>query len=510
MVSQQPSVFNKRGCGMRTDAEEKILIKAIDAFKRRLIVVSPQFKILAANCQANGMLYSDIVGKYCHEVFYDRSSPCENCAVEASLEKGAPVLMPKPEIAVALNEMPCYFAYPIYSGKNIEAFVSMDFDLPTRGGLEERLHRTSAFLRNLILSSVDGVIAADKKGNILIFNEVAAKVFGYTEDEALNKLKIRDIYPNNDELEVMRKLRSEDYGGKGKLKSYQVNVLNKDGEAIPISLNAAIIYEEGREVATIGFFHDLREELRMKDELGKTQIQLLQAEKMSSLGKLAAGVAHQLNNPLGGITLFAKLILEEYDLEEGAKEDLRRILKDAKRCRDTVKELLEFTRQTRHLMQPYDVNKSISRTLFLLENQVLLQNIEIEKDLDSSLPSVQADTQQLNHLFMNIILNAVQAMEGKGKLAVKSYRLPDGNKIRIEISDTGQGIPEEILPHIFEPFFTTKEEGEGTGLGLSLVYNIVENHGGNIKARSNPGEGTTFIIELPVTRKANGGDESEE
>jgi signal transduction histidine kinase len=248
----------------------------------------------------------------------------------------------------------------------------------------------------------------------------------------------------------------------------------------------------------------------MKDELEKTQIQLLQAEKMSSLGKLAAGVAHQLNNPLGGITLFAKLILEEYDLEEGAKEDLRRILKDAKRCRDTVKELLEFTRQTRHLMRPYDVNKSISRTLFLLENQVLLQNIDIEKDLDSALPSVLADTQQLNHLFMNIILNAVQAMEGKGKLAVKSYRLPDGNKIRIEISDTGQGIPEEILPHIFEPFFTTKEEGEGTGLGLSLGYNIVENHGGNIKARSNPGEGTTFIIELPVTRKTNLGDESEE
>ena len=111
---------------------------------------------------------------------------------------------------------------------------------------------------------------------------------------------------------------------------------------------------------------------------------------------------------------------------------------------------------------------------------------------------------------MNIILNAVQAMEGKGKLAVKSYLLPDGNKIRIEISDTGRGIPEEILPHIFEPFFTTKEEGEGTGLGLSLAYNILENHGGNIRARNNPGEGTTFIIELPVTRKANGGDESEE
>ena len=505
------SAGSKKGDGMRTDVEEKILIKAIDAFKRRLIVVSPEFKILASNFQDDDAQLTDIIGKLCYKVFYDRSSPCDNCAVDTAIVMGRPALRLKPENTLGINEMPCYYAYPIFSGKDIEAFVSMDFDLPTRvSGLEEKFKRTNAFLRNLILNAVDGVIAADKRGNILIFNEVASEVFGYTEEEALKKLKIWDIYPDNNELEVMRKLRSEDYGGKGKLKSYQVNVVNKDSEPVPISLNASIIYEEGQEVATIGFFHDLREQLQMKDELEKTQIQLLQAEKMSSLGKLAAGVAHQLNNPLGGITLFAKLILEEYDLEEGAKEDLRRILKDAKRCRDTVKELLEFTRQTRHLMRPYDVNKSISRTLFLLENQVILQNIDIEKDLDSSLPSVQADAQQLNHLFMNIILNAVQAMEGRGKLAVKSCRLPDGNKIRIEISDTGQGIPEEILPHIFEPFFTTKEEGEGTGLGLSLVYNIVENHGGNIKARSNPGEGTTFIIELPVTKKANLGDESEE
>jgi two-component system NtrC family sensor kinase len=228
---------------------------------------------------------------------------------------------------------------------------------------------------------------------------------------------------------------------------------------------------------------------------------------MSSLGKLAAGVAHQLNNPLGGITLFAKLILEEYDLPDGAAEDLQRILKDAKRCRDTVKELLEFTRQTRHFMRPHDVNQALSRTLFLLENQALLHNIAIEKDLDASLPFVPADIQQLNHLFMNIILNAVQAMEGKGKLIVQSYLLENSQRVCIKISDTGPGIPADILPHIFEPFFTTKEEGEGTGLGLSLAYNIVEKHSGTIKAESRPEEGTTFIIELPVTTKSHGGDD---
>ena len=493
---------------MDKDTEKEYLLKAIDSFKRRFIVVSPDFKILAANCRLNGANDSKVVGKRCYEVFYERPSPCENCAVKESIEKRKPTLMPKPENTLDIDEMPCYFAYPIYSGDEIEAFVSMDFDLPTRGGLEEKLQRSNALLRNLIFSAVDGVIASDKKGKIFIFNDAATNVFGYTVDEALNHINVRDIYPGNNAYEVMRNLRSDDYGGKGKLQSYQVDIISKGGEIIPIFLNASIIYENGQEIATIGFFHDLREELRMKEELDKTQLQLLQAEKMSSLGKLAAGVAHQLNNPLGGITLFAKLIMEEYDLEKGAKEDLDRIIRDAKRCRDTVKELLEFTRQTRHLMRPHDINQALNRTLFLLESQTLFHNINIIKDLDASLPLVLMDIQQLYHLFMNIILNAVQAMEGKGVLTLKSFLVPDSNQVFIEISDTGPGIPEENLPQIFEPFFTTKDEGKGTGLGLSLAYRIVQNHGGHIRAESSPGKGTTFTIELPIGSKHDEGDES--
>jgi len=494
------------GRAMNKNIETEYLLKAIGAFKRRFIVVSPEFKILAANCRPDGLTEAEIIGKCCHELFYNRPSPCQNCAVRETIKDGKPTLMPKPEDTLDMDEMPCYYAYPIYSGDDIEAFVSMDFDIPTRGGLEEKLQRTNAFLRNLIFSAVDGVIASDKKGKILIFNEAATKVFGYTIDEALNSVNVREIYPGKNAFEVMQNLRSEDYGGKGKLRSYQADVISKDGVIIPISLNAAIVYENGQEAATIGFFHDLREQLRMKEELEKTQLQLLQSEKMASLGKLAAGVAHQLNNPLGGITLFAKLIMEEYDLEDGAKEDLNRILKDANRCRDTVRELLEFTRQTRHLMRPNDVNRALTRTLFLLESQTLFQNIDIEKDLDASLPPVYADIQQLNHLFMNIILNAAQAMEGKGKLTIKSHQLSDADRVCIEISDTGSGIPEDILPHIFEPFFTTKEEGKGTGLGLSLAYRIVENHGGHIKAESKPDEGTKFLIELPLAGKDLEGD----
>lgn len=400
--------------------------------------------------------------------------------------------------------------YPSLFGENRFGYedtkytmVIIDSQDASLESLEERLRRSNNFLKNLLHSSVDGVIAADKKGKILIFNDAASEISGYSEEEALSSLNIRDVYPDDGAYKIMEKLRNDQYGGPGKLKSYQIEVLHKDGTLIPISLNAAIIYEGEKETATMGFFHDLREALRMKKELEKTQVQLLQSEKMASLGKLAAGVAHQLNNPLGGITLFARLMMEEYDLEEGARKDLNRILKDAERCRDTVKELLEFARQTRHEMRPLDINRALVRTLFLLENQTLFQNITVIRELSSDIPTVRGDTQQVNHMFMNIILNAAQAMGGRGTLTVATRLSEDGNNVAIEISDTGPGIPEEILPHIFEPFFTTKEEGEGTGIGLSLVYGIVESHEGKIHAANSTPCGTRFIIELPISTAEN-------
>jgi two-component system NtrC family sensor kinase len=492
---------------MRSEAESEYLLKAADGFTRRLIVISPEFKILAANDGPNPE--NPIAGRLCYQVFYDRAKPCLHCAVEKAKETGRPALQTSPGEYTDPGKMPCYYAYPIYKDGEIEAFVSLDFDIISRGEIEGKLQSSRNLLRNLLLSSVDGVIAADKKGRILIFNDMAAELFGYSVEEAMERLDIRDIYPDQKELEVMKALRSEDYGGKGKLRSYEVEVLHKSGQVLPINLNASIVYDGEKEVATIGYFHDLRNIKRMKEELEKTQLQLLQSEKMASLGRLAAGVAHQLNNPLSGITLYTRLTMEEYTLEEGAKKDLTRVLEDAERCRDTVKELLEFARQTKYSRRPQDINRAITRTLFLLENQTLFQNIDVERYLDPELPLVHSDIQQMNHLFMNIILNAAQAMEGKGDLKVKTGYLPENDIVRIEISDTGPGIPEEILSHIFDPFFTTKQEGEGTGLGLSLVYGIVKNQGGTVRAENLPEGGAVFIIDLPVTPKENGGTESE-
>ena len=327
-------------------------------------------------------------------------------------------------------------------------------------------------------------------------------MLGYDRKEDFLKIDIaNDLYVRPEDRKKFRKMIQEN----GKVTDYEVNFKRKDKTLIPILLTGHARYDgEGNIVGYEGINVDQSQRKKIEQELKKTQLQLLQAEKMTSLGKLAAGVAHQLNNPLGGIILYTKLILEDYDLEEPVREDLLRILKDAQRCRDTVKELLEFTRQTRQLMRPHNINEAISRTLFLLENQTLFHNIEINKELEASLPLILADVQQLYHLLMNIILNAAEAMEGHGTLSVRSYCLLKKNRVVIEISDTGPGIAEKDLPHLFEPFFTTKEEGKGTGLGLSLVYGIVENHGGTITARNKPDVGVTFTIEFPI--HADSGD----
>jgi PAS domain S-box-containing protein len=490
---------------MRTGTEQEILLKAIDAFRNKLVVVSPDYRILAWRCHRDAPSEGDGVGQLCYQILHARSEPCGHCAVKTALETRKPAWSPRNEDLLSDEAVPCHYAYPIFSGDEIEAVVSMEMEMPTRSQIEEKLQRSNAFLRNLITSAVDGVMAADKKGKVIIYNDTAEEIFGYGVQEALATLDIRAIYPDGLEREVMRQLRSEAHGGRGKLRSYLVDVLHRDGTRIPINLNAAIVYEGDREVATIGFFHDMRETLHMNKVLEKVQVQLMQSEKMASLGKLAAGVAHQLNNPLGGVTLYTRLVLEDYELPAGARDDLGRVLRDAERCRETVKELLEFTRQTRHLMQPHDINRAISRTIFLLKSQPLFQNITIETHIDGNLPPVHSDIQQINHLFMNLILNAAQAMGGCGRLVIRTSRGPEAaDRVLIEISDSGPGIAADVLPHIFEPFFTTKPEGEGTGLGLSMVYGIVENHGGQIKATSTPGEGATFVIQLPITQQPDG------
>ncbi len=480
-----------------SEKEKEYLLAVVNSIPRELMVISPDFIIMAANKFAKDIYGEDIVGKKCYEIYYGMDKPCPKCKIIQILE-GEENREEKSEFSnFYLEEKVTLF--PIVGVDCEHCMVKLDFDITEMDRLEKKLHLSNTFLHNLILSSVDAVIAADKKGRIFIFNDAASKILGYKREEALTSVDIRDLYPGNGAKEVMKKLRSKDFGGPGKLKSHKVKLLTKDGELVPVELNASIIYENGVEVATLGFFRDLRETLKMERELEETRMQLYQSSKMAAMGNLAAGVAHQLNNPLSGIILFSELLLEE-DIDDHIKEDLLRILENAKRCKDTVKELLEFSRQSDNKTFFVDINKVINRTLFLLEKHPLFKSIKVVRDFENNLPEIKCDLQQLNHVFMNIIWNAAQAMEGEGVLTIKTRMVPEKNMIRILFCDTGPGIPEDILPYIFDPFFSTKKQGDGVGLGLSIAYRIIEGHGGKILAYNLEDGGACFEVLLYVSK----------
>jgi two-component system NtrC family sensor kinase len=236
------------------------------------------------------------------------------------------------------------------------------------------------------------------------------------------------------------------------------------------------------------------------EELVTVQNQMAQSEKLASIGRLAAGVAHEINNPLGGILAFSSLALEECGENDPVRQNLEVVVKQTIRCRETVKGLLDFARQSTAAASPTEINPVIEKTLSLLQNQSIFQNIKTVLRLKEDLPQVLIDPGQLQQVVVNIALNAVDAMEETGTLTVETGVATSSEEVMIRISDTGKGIPDEILPLIFEPFFTTKKVGHGTGLGLSIVHGIVTRAGGKIEVASSS-RGATFTIRLPIARE---------
>ncbi len=372
-------------------------------------------------------------------------------------------------------------------------------DITERKRMTTEIGQTNEFLTKLIASSVDGIIAADMKGNIIIFNKAAEELLGYEAEEVMGKVNIVDLYPPGEAKEVMRRLRDKEHGEVGKFTPQRVTLVNKSGEPIPIQLSASLVYDEqGKELFSVGFFTDLRPRIEMEKQLEETHLQLVSSEKMASLGKLAAGIAHEINNPMGGILIYSSLLMEALEGEDSRRQDLEKIVHEATRCKEIVKSLLEFSRQTEPKMEPTDINKAITDDLFFLENQALFHNIEIVKNLPPELPRVRGNAGQLKQVFMNIIVNAAEAMHGTGTLTITTGLSGDEKEIWIDFGDTGEGILQENLSKIFDPFFTTKEVGKGTGLGLSTSYGIIDGHGGRIAVKSRVGKGTTFRIELPA------------
>ena len=381
-------------------------------------------------------------------------------------------------------------------GKNKSTFFFLR-DITRLAEVEEQLRERNAFLNSLIESSVDGIIAASMKGNIILFNKGAQELLGYTESEAFNQLHTTKLYVEGTAGEIMRKMRSEEYGGKGKCLKHRVIGYNKVGEQIPISISGGIIYDdEGNEIASFGIFTDLRQVEQMQENLKQKQMELIQSEKMASLGRLAAGVAHEINNPLSGVLIFASLVKEEMGEASPLLTDMDRIIQETNRCKTIVRELLDFSRQDESSCDVVDINHIINDGIHLIRNQAVFHNVKLVLDLEENLPVISASGMRLSQVFLNLYFNAAEAMAGDGKLFITTKSLKDQKKIRVTVADSGHGIPDHIKSQIFEPFFTTKEFGKGTGLGLSVSYGILQECGATIEVESKTGEGTAFIMEF--------------
>jgi two-component system NtrC family sensor kinase len=255
--------------------------------------------------------------------------------------------------------------------------------------------------------------------------------------------------------------------------------------------------------------HTLEEKVRERTaELVSVQARMVQSEKLASIGRLAAGVAHGINNPLGGILSLTMLALEDMPADHPLRTDLDTIVKQTLRCRDIVKGLLEFSRQSETQADVTDVTSVIDSTLALLERQPIFQNIRVVRSLQPNLPPVLIDPGQLQEIIVNIVLNGVDAMEEHGGLTVEAAADEAAGEIVIRITDTGKGIPPDVMPFLFEPFFTTKKVGQGTGLGLAIVHGVVTRAGGRVEATSSPGA-TTFTIRLPAAERGGSNGPSE-
>ncbi len=479
-----------------------------DSLSFPTLILTPDKTITAANKKTldkYGCREEDLIGKKCNQVFCKSEEPCPDvcCPVARVLaeRKGASGIqqITGPDGEGVYEDRVCS---PILNDKGDVGYVMLSLRDVTRTELLDlELRKTNEFLENIIASSVSAIVVADMKGVILLMNESARKLFGYTDKMAVGKSIAEYLYTPGGARSVMKKLRIPDYGGVGKLYTTGMTIIHSSGEEIPVEMNASIIYQDGREIATMGIYTDLRPKIEIEKKLKEAErIKLMQSNKMASLGQLAAGVAHEINNPLSGILIDASLIMEELEGDSPIRKDIQDIIDDTNRCKEIVKNLLVYSRQTEFKKEIFNINDVIEQTFSLLRGHALLQNITVSKEFSSPMVLCKGDRNQLIQVFTNLIVNAAHAMDGKGDLTIRTSRNKPKGETYIEISDTGCGISEEDLPRIFDHFFTTKEEGKGTGLGLGAVKGIIEEHGGTIKVKYTCFEGTTFLIVLPLVK----------
>ena len=376
----------------------------------------------------------------------------------------------------------------------------------------DEYERLKEFSENIVESISVGILAADLDDRVESWNSRMEELTGVSRELALGRA-LDELFPNTlvDRLHSLREESGIHHIDKFVMRQWGAHTTNGHGAAQPVQLNGAVSVREStfniavaplvsRDMERIGrlvIFDDTTD----RSELER---RLVQADKLSSIGLLAAGVAHEVNTPLAVISTYAQMLTKQLQDDEQKSRMLDKIARQTFRASEIVNSLLNFSRTTSSENGPVQVNKLIQETLSLLEHQIEKAGVRIQMRLDPFLPPVTGNSGKLQQVFLNLFINARDAMEGcaPGEAVLEVTTVTDGAGVKIDICDTGHGIAPENMNRIYDPFFTTKGARKGTGLGLSVSYGIVQEHGGTIEAFPREGNGSRFHLELPVSRAA--------
>ena len=462
------------------------------------LVLDTKMKVLEANqtfLKHYNLTRDQVVGQTCFKVFHDSDEPCDlkECQFYEAV-KGQPGCINLHEYQRGNGEWVVeeVALTPLRNPDGeVWGVIESVHDVSEAKRLEIQLTEAKAFLTRILDSLIGVVVASDLRGNILFVNKSAEAVLGFPVHELVGQKTSTLSTP--EEVARIKNIMLENKGQALMVYSF---LFTKDHEKVPVRLNCTFVYMDDKPVATVGIHTDLRSWLRMEDEVNKAQLQVVQSDKMAGLGRMAAGVAHELNNPLTGITVFTELVMDSLPADHPVQADLGGILEDAERCRDIIKGLLDYSRQGEFQVEQGDLSNLVQEAFNLIRDHTLFMQVDVEFDYhDKPLP-VYGDKRLIRQVFINLFTNAVDAMNGQGKLFITTGRDAEGWPFA-EVRDTGPGIPKENLNTVFDPFFTTKPVGQGTGLGLSVVLGAVRRHGGSVSVKETGPDGTSFLVRLP-------------
>ena len=386
-------------------------------------------------------------------------------------------------------------AYPSIGGLSV--FVK---DITERRQAEEALRQSEEKLRLIFETLPEGITILDTDGKIVQSNKITASIYGYDNEEEIIGLSIFELIAKREHTrirEIMKKTLKEGPSG-----AIEVTQLRKDRSEFPAEVSGAVLKDaSGNPTGLITIMENITERKKAEEREKQLQQELITSGRLAIVGQMAAGIAHEINNPLTGVVGFAGLLLKK-DLPEDIKKDVNLIYEGAQRITDITSKMLTFARKQKPERTLANINDILETTLIMRSYEMKSSNIEVITELDPDLPMTMVDAGQIQQVFLNIILNAEIEMwkaHSGGNLVVKTKRI--NNTIRISFKDDGPGITKKNIDRLFTPFFTTRDVGEGTGLGLSVSYGIITQHGGKIYAKSTVGKGATFFVELPIVTK---------